>query len=76
MERKSDAKGVIAAIVVTVASVAVICGTFMYGRIIGAHYRTTIEKAANSFAEDIGEWIDEAKEYISNALNLAENPKR
>ncbi|GEM_PF-4072875 len=64
----------VSAIVITVACAMIIVGSFMYGRIIGTHYRSTIEVTVSSFADDIGGWINEAKEYLYGALNLAENP--
>lgn len=61
--------------VLVVASTVIVLGSFIYGRIIGTYYRTTIEFAAASFVDDIGGWIDEAEDYFYGVLNLAENPK-
>ncbi len=75
MERKLSIKGLFLSTVVLFVSVTVICGSFVYGRIIGSHYRTSIEVTANEFAEDVNRLVDEARDYLESALGLAENPQ-
>ena len=61
--------------VLVVATAVIVLGSFIYGRMIGTYYRTTIEFAAASFVDDISGWIDEAEGYFYGVLDLAENPK-
>ena len=47
----------------------------MYGRIIGFHYRDTIEVTAAKIYDDIAEMVEEGKAYLYEVMGLAENPK-
>ena len=47
----------------------------MYGRIIAAHYRDTIEGTAAAIYDDLAELVEVGKGYLYEALGLAENPK-
>ncbi len=75
MENKSNVKHNVLMAVLVAASAAIVIGSFVYGRIIGTYYRSTIEVTVASFAEDINGWIDEAESYLTDVLNLAQNPK-
>ena len=74
MKEETGRRKIILPTVILLACLMIIVGAFMYGRLIGSYYRSSLEIAFNSFVEDIGGWIDEAQTYISEALNLAENP--
>lgn len=75
MDNEYGVKHKVLMAVLVVGSAVIVLGSFIYGRIIGTYYRTTIEFAAASFVDDIGGWIDEAEDYFYGVLNLAENPK-
>ncbi|MBQ2422327.1 MAG: hypothetical protein II286_00035 [Clostridia bacterium] len=75
MEKGVLSRGIIARLVLLIASVSVIFGSFMYGRIIAAHYRDTIEGTAAAIYDDLAELVEVGKGYIYEALGLAENPK-
>ena len=68
-------RGLVARMVFFIASVSVIFGSFMYGRIIAAHYRDTIEGTAAAIYDDLAELVEVGKGYLYEALGLAENPK-
>lgn len=75
MEKGELSRGMVSRAVLFVAGVCVIFGSFMYGRIIAAHYRDTIEVTAATIYDDIAEIVEEGKEYLYEVLGLAENPK-
>ena len=75
MEKGVLSRGIIARLVLLIASVSVIFGSFMYGRIIAAHYRDTIEGTVAAIYDDLAELVEVGKGYIYEALGLAENPK-
>lgn len=75
MEKCELSRGMVSRAVLFVAGVCVIFGSFMYGRIIAAHYRDTIEVTAATIYDDIAEMVEEGREYLYEVLGLAENPK-
>ena len=75
MEKGELSRGMVSRAVLFVAGVCVIFGSFMYGRIIAAHYRDTIDVTAATIYDDIAEIVEEGREYLYEVLGLAENPK-
>ena len=75
LEKGELSRGMVSRAVLFVAGVCVIFGSFMYGRIIAAHYRDTIEVTAATIYDDIAEMVEEGREYLYEVLGLAENPK-
>ncbi len=75
MDKEYSIKHRLLMAILVIASAVIVFGSFIYGRIIGTYYRTTIEIAATSFVEDINGWINEAEDYFYGVLDLAENPK-
>ena len=68
-------RGLVSRGVLFAAGLSIIFGSFMYGRIIAAHYRDTIEVTAATIYDDIAEIVEEGREYLYEVLGLAENPK-
>lgn len=75
LQRADEARSFGARAVLFIASMSVIVGSFMYGRLIAGYYRDTIEVTAAAIYEDFAEIIEEGKEYLYGALGLAENPE-
>lgn len=75
LEKGELSRGMVSRAVLFVTGVCVIFGSFMYGRIIAAHYRDTIEVTAATIYDDIAEIVEEGREYLYEVLGLAENPK-
>lgn len=68
-------RGLVSRGVLFAAGLSIIFGSFMYGRIIGFHYRDTIEVTVATIYDDIVEMVEEGREYLYEVLGLAENPK-
>ncbi len=75
MEKKTGIRQRILLAVVAFACVSAVLGSFVYGRMIGTYYRSTIEGTVDSFSEDISGWLSAAESYLTDVLNLAQNPK-
>ena len=75
MEKGFLIRGMVSRVVLFAAELSIIFGSFMYGRIIGFHYRDTIEVTAAKIYDDIAEMVEEGKAYLYEVMGLAENPK-
>ena len=75
MEKGFLIRGMVSRVVLFAAGLSIIFGSFMYGRIIGFHYRDTIEVTVATIYDDIVEMVEEGREYLYEVLGLAENPK-
>ncbi|MBQ5884898.1 MAG: hypothetical protein IIW79_00595 [Clostridia bacterium] len=75
MEKGFLIRGLVSRGVLFAAGLSIIFGSFMYGRIIGFHYRDTIEVTVATIYDDIVEMVEEGREYLYEVLGLAENPK-
>ena len=75
LEKGGLSQGMVSRMVLFAAGVSIIFGSFMYGRIIGFHYRDTIEVTAATVYGDIAKMVEESREYLYEVMGLAENPK-
>ena len=59
MEKGLLIRGLVSRGVLFAAGLSIIFGSFMYGRIIGSHYRDTIEVTVATIYDDIVEMVGE-----------------